>query len=152
MLFHRSDQSRKTTFALQKHHHMFTLEQIMAAHSKVRSGADFPRYIQELKELGLTGYSFNVEDGSNIYYNGNGYTVYGMARYNMQDVSLSPSPEALQKFLKAHQQGQSDFSTFCKQAADTGVMKWLVDMQQMTCSYLDHEGNVLLEESIPQAA
>lgn len=28
------------------------------------------------------------------------------------------------------------------------IMKWVIDM---TCSYLDHEGNVLLVESIPQA-
>lgn len=31
---------------------MFTLEQIELAHSKVKSGAEFPRYIQEIKELG----------------------------------------------------------------------------------------------------
>ena len=32
---------------------MFTVEQIKAAHSKVKSGADFPAYIQEIKALGL---------------------------------------------------------------------------------------------------
>ncbi len=28
---------------------MFTVEQIKAAHSKVKSGADFPSYIKEIK-------------------------------------------------------------------------------------------------------
>ncbi|MGB4398918.1 MAG: DUF1398 family protein [Daejeonella sp.] len=35
---------------------MFTAEQIKAAHSKVKSGADFPAYIQDIKALGVTGY------------------------------------------------------------------------------------------------
>ena len=33
---------------------MFTVEQIKAAHSKVKSGADFPSYIKEIKSLGVT--------------------------------------------------------------------------------------------------
>lgn len=31
---------------------MFTVEQIETAHAKVKSGADFPNYIKEIKELG----------------------------------------------------------------------------------------------------
>lgn len=41
---------------------MFTAEQIKAAHSKVKSGADFPSYIQEIKALGVTHYEAHVED------------------------------------------------------------------------------------------
>lgn len=33
---------------------MFTIEQIKTAHSQVKSGADFPAYIQEIKKLGDT--------------------------------------------------------------------------------------------------
>jgi hypothetical protein len=32
---------------------MFTIEQIKQAHNKVKSGADFPKYIQEIKKLGM---------------------------------------------------------------------------------------------------
>ena len=42
---------------------MFTIEQIQSAHSKVKSGADFPKYIQEIKALGVTSYETYVEDG-----------------------------------------------------------------------------------------
>ena len=35
---------------------MFTVEQIKEAHSKVKSGADFPQYIQEIKILGVTAF------------------------------------------------------------------------------------------------
>jgi hypothetical protein len=33
---------------------MFTLEQIQQAHKKVKSGADFPAYAQELTNMGVT--------------------------------------------------------------------------------------------------
>ena len=32
---------------------MFTAEQIITAHSKVKSGADFPNYIKDIKALGV---------------------------------------------------------------------------------------------------
>jgi len=35
---------------------MFTVEQIDKAHEKVKSGADFPNYIQEIKQMGVTAY------------------------------------------------------------------------------------------------
>lgn len=47
---------------------MFTVEQIKAAHSKVKSGADFPSYIQEIKALGVTANETYVEDGHFNYY------------------------------------------------------------------------------------
>lgn len=45
-----------------KTYSMFTIEQIKAAHSKVKSGADFPSYIREIKQLGVTGYEVSVSD------------------------------------------------------------------------------------------
>lgn len=33
---------------------MFTAEQLKAAHSQVKSGADFPAYIQDIRKLGVT--------------------------------------------------------------------------------------------------
>jgi len=35
---------------------MFTVEQIESAHGKVKSGADFPNYIQEIKKLGVVSF------------------------------------------------------------------------------------------------
>lgn len=47
---------------------MFILEQIKTAHSKVKSGADFPKCIQDLKQLGVAYYETYVEDGHTDYY------------------------------------------------------------------------------------
>ena len=37
---------------------MFTVEQIQEAHSKVKSGADFPKYIQDIKKLGVDAFEY----------------------------------------------------------------------------------------------
>jgi len=37
-------------------------EQIKAAHSKVKSGADFPAYIQDIKKTGVTFYETSLTD------------------------------------------------------------------------------------------
>ena len=52
---------------------MFTVEQIKAAHSKVKSGADFPAYIKEIKTLGVTHYEAYVTDGHINYHGANNY-------------------------------------------------------------------------------
>jgi len=54
---------------------MFTSEQIKAAHGKVKSGADFPAYIQAIEKIGVTYYETFVEDGHADYYGENGYKV-----------------------------------------------------------------------------
>ena len=59
---------------------MFTVEQIKAAHSKVKSGADFPAYIQDIKKLGVTYYETFVTDGHTDYYGANKYKTTAPAK------------------------------------------------------------------------
>lgn len=54
---------------------LFTLDQIKAIHSKVKSGVDFPDFIQNLKSLGITQYETFVTDGHTDYYGLNGYKI-----------------------------------------------------------------------------
>lgn len=56
---------------------MFTVEQIKAAHGKVKSGADFPAYIQEIKAMGVTHYEAYVADGHVDYHGANGHREMG---------------------------------------------------------------------------
>jgi uncharacterized protein YbcV (DUF1398 family) len=51
--------------------------------------------------------------------------------------------------LKAHQGGKNDFPSFCNQAARSGVAKWTVCVDKMTCTYFDKAGNEILVEEIP---
>jgi L-rhamnose mutarotase len=66
---------------------MFTVDQIKAAHSKVKSGADFPAYIQEIKQLGVTAYETFVTDGHTDYYGMEDYQVTSPARFETMEIS-----------------------------------------------------------------
>lgn len=128
---------------------MFTLEQIKAAHAKVKSGADFPSYIQELIGLGLLRYTQFVSDGHTVYIGKDNYTIQSDAKYPAFTIASNTDNEKLKKDLKVHQQGGTNYLTFCEQAAAAGVETWVVDMDKMTCTYYDKNGNEMLGEKIP---
>lgn len=127
---------------------MFTIEQIKAAHSKVKSGADFPRYIQDVIALGVTGYETYVSDGHTIFSGNNNYKIQSEAKYETLIITDESNKENFIKYLKAHQKGQSTFLEFCSQSAETGVEKWVVDTAKMTCTYYDKTGDIMLVEAI----
>jgi uncharacterized protein YbcV (DUF1398 family) len=129
---------------------MFTIEQIQAAHAKVKSGADFPNYIKELITLGVTGYETYVADGHTDYYGNDGYKKTSPSKYGMLPIAGQSNAERFKKELKEHQQGKTDYPNFCKMSADTGVEKWVLDMGKMTCTYFDKSGNEILVETVPQ--
>ena len=128
---------------------MFTIEQIKQAHSKVKSGANFPNYIQELKVLGVLSYAHYVSDGHIKYQGANDFAINADAKWETRHISSEGDIDRLKHFLSIHQDGQTDYPTFCKQAAVAGVEKWIVDMVEMTCIYYDKQGNEIVIEKIP---
>ncbi|NHA05511.1 DUF1398 family protein [Mucilaginibacter sp. HC2] len=130
---------------------MFTLQQIRAAHAKVKSGIDFPAYVHEIKQLGLVHYDFLVKNGQTEYHGANGLQVNGEARYPEKIISIQSSSIAVRQIIAEHQQGKSDFLTFCQLVAGAGVNKWVVDTQAMICTYYDLAGNSLVAEPIPES-
>lgn len=130
---------------------MFTLDQVKAAQAKVRSGADFPRYIQELKTLGIASYDSRVGDGSIQYRSAGGELLERRGGGSTLMVAEKGNAAALKDSLHIHQQGGSDYPTFCREAAAAGVEKWTVDTERMNCIYYDKTGEALLEEAIPQS-
>jgi len=129
---------------------MFTLEQIKAAHSKVKSGADFPAYIQDIKKLGVTFYETFVTDGHTNYFGANDYKTSSAARYEPLAIAETANLEQFKADLKAHQQGKTDYPTFCNHCAKSGIEKWAVSMDKMTCTYYNLIGHEMLVEQIPQ--
>jgi len=128
---------------------MFTVDQIKAAHSKVKSGADFPNYIQDLIKLGLIHYETFVTDGHSDYYGKDNYKTSSTSKYDNLVVAPEANAEQFKADLKIHQQGKTDYPTFCKDCARSGVDRWIVDFVKMTCTYYDQSGNELLTEKIP---
>lgn len=129
---------------------MFTIDQIKTAHSKVKSGADFPAYIKEIRALGVTQYETFVEDGHTNYHGVNNRTVTVPAKYDPLVVADGVNNELFTTELKAHQAGKTDFLTFIKMCADSGIEKWQIRMEEMTCTYYNKAQHAVLVEKIPQ--
>ncbi|RZJ33206.1 MAG: DUF1398 domain-containing protein [Flavobacterium sp.] len=127
---------------------MPTLQQIHTLHSKVKSGADFPAYIKDIKKIGVTSYETFVTDGRTDYFADNSDKITSPAKY--EPVAVAPECDQPQfRFdLKEHQQGKSDFQTFIALSAKSGIEKWAVSMKKMTCTYYDKAGNEILVEEI----
>lgn len=128
---------------------MFTLQQIEKAHENVRSGADFPQYIQDLIELGILSFETWVNDSHTEYLDKNGFSITSDAKYNELSIADSCNKDIFINRLKIHQKGETDYFTFCKDCAENGIEKWLVDLDKMTCIYYDKAGNEILVEQIP---
>lgn len=128
---------------------MFTLEQIKAAHAKVKSGADFPAYIQQIIQLGVTGYETFVSDSRTLFFGKENFSIQSEAKYAPLTIAGTTDAATFKKELKEHQQGKSGYLFFCESCAKCGIEKWVVDMAKMTCSYFDKAGNEILVEVIP---
>lgn len=128
---------------------MFTLDQIKAAHSQVKSGVDFPNYIQDLIKLGITYYETFVSDGHTVFQGKDNFQIASPTKYDALIISDKSNAEQFKSDLKSHQQGKTNYPTFCNDCAKSGVEKWAVDMSKMTCTYFDKAGNLVLEEKIP---
>lgn len=128
---------------------MFTLNQISEAYQKVKTGSDFPKLVQDLIALGVISYSNRVEDGQTIYSGVNQFQLVSPAKYPLIKINHDASTDRLKQALLIHQKGETDYFTFCQHAAEAGVDQWITDMQKMTVSYLDQNGTILLQESIP---
>lgn len=128
---------------------MFTIEQIMDAHAKVKSGADFPGYILALKQLSVASYQTYVTDGHTDFYGAGNYTATSAAKYAPKDIAGQCNREQFEKSLLAHQQGHTDYPAFCTDCAVLGIDKWIVSLSEMTCSYFDKNGSIILVEQIP---
>ena len=130
---------------------MLSKESILAAYSKVKTGADFPRLVKDLKAIGVLNYDHIVSDGSNVFYGKDGSSIPVAIGVHQGPiiVSTNVSLEKLKRSLSIHQQGKTDYPTFCTQAGEAGVDKWVSDLEKMTVTYLDKSGDQILLESIP---
>jgi uncharacterized protein YbcV (DUF1398 family) len=128
---------------------MFTIQQIKQAHSKVKSGADFPNYIKDIIALGVTSYETFVSDNHTEYFGKDGFKASSEGLTETVSIADESQVEQFKSDLKAHQQGKTDYATFRKDCAKSGIEKWIVIMDNKTCSYYDKAGNEVLVEAIP---
>lgn len=128
---------------------MFTIEKIEKALSKVESGADFPKYIREIKGMGVTRFDTWVADSHTDYFSENGFQTKSNPQYDAMPIADKSYKDRFVNDLKTHQQGETDYLTFCKDCAETGIEKWVMDLDKMTCTYYDKAENEILIEKVP---
>jgi uncharacterized protein YbcV (DUF1398 family) len=129
---------------------MFTIDEIKTAHNKVKSGTDFPNYIQELKKLGVRKYETFVTDGHTDYIGLEGNKITSGSKYSKLTVQNQSKATQFITNLKSHQKGETDYPTFCNDCANAGIEKWIADLDKMTCTYFSSTGEEILIEQIPQ--
>ena len=128
---------------------MFTVEQIELAHSKIKSGAEFPKYIQEIKEIGVTAFETWVTDSHTNYFSKNDFQTKSKPKYEALIIANNSDKVKFNQYLKIHQNDETDYFSFCKHCAETGIEKWIVSLDKMTCIYYDKAGNEILVEIVP---
>ncbi len=138
-----------TTNSITKKITMFTIQQIHEAHAKVKSGADFPKYMQDIIALGVTSFETFVFDNHTHYYGTNDFQIASEGFSESITIADESNVEQFKSDLKSHQQGNTDYMTFLNDCAKSGVEKWIVVMDKMTCSYYDKAGNEMVVEVIP---
>ena len=138
-----------TTNSITKKITMFTIQQIHEAHAKVKSGADFPKYMQDIIALGVTSFETFVFDNHTNYYGANDFQTSSIGFSETLTIADESNVEQFKSDLKSHQQGNTDYMTFLNDCAKSGVEKWIVVMDKMTCSYYDKAGNEMVVEVIP---
>lgn len=128
---------------------MFTVEQIENAHDKVKTGTDFPNYIQEIRKMGVKSFETWVKDSHTEYIGENKFKTVSKPQYKDLIIADDSDKEKLSQYLKSHQKGETDYMKFCKDCAETGIEKWIVDLDKFTCTYYDKAGDEILLEEIP---
>jgi len=128
---------------------MFTLKQIESAQSKINSGTEFPRYIQDIKKIGVTAFETWVTDSQTEYWGGDNFQIKSTPKYQDLEIANKCDKNRFTEYLKIHQNGETDYFTFCKHCAETGIEKWIVRLDEMTCIYYDKLGNEILVEKVP---
>lgn len=81
---------------------MFTVEQINKAHEKVKSGADFPKYIQEIKLMGVISFETWVKDSHTKYFGKDDYQTSSKPQYPELSISDKVDTDKFIKYLRNH--------------------------------------------------
>ncbi len=127
----------------------FTLSAIQQAHQQF-TGVDFPKLFKAFKDMGMTYNIVNIQDGTATYVHQSKDDIVTSSVKSNHPVAQKSNKTIVQDVLTRHQQGQTDFETFCDEMAEAGIYKWHIDIQAGTCTYIDLKEQAIISELIPQ--
>jgi uncharacterized protein YbcV (DUF1398 family) len=85
-------------------------------------------------------YIVYVSDRHTEYFGANDYTLTTTEKYEPLEISPSINKDQFLIDIKAHQQGKTDYMTFCSDCAKSGIDRWVMNLESMTCTYFDIQG------------
>ncbi|HDB5872182.1 TPA: DUF1398 family protein [Staphylococcus aureus] len=127
----------------------FKLSAIQQAHQQF-TGVDFPKLFKAFKDMGMTYNIVNIQDGTATYVHQSEDDIVTSSVKSNHPVAPSSNQSIVQDVLTRHQQGQTDFETFCDEMAQAGIYKWHIDIQAGTCTHIDLQEQAIISELIPQ--
>lgn len=127
----------------------FKLSAIQQAHQQF-TGVDFPKLFKAFKDMGMTYNIVNIQDGTATYVHQSEDDIVTSSVKSNHPVAPSSNQSIVQDVLTRHQQGQTDFETFCDEMDQAGIYKWHIDIQAGTCTYIDLQEQAIISELIPQ--
>ena len=127
----------------------FTIEMIKTLKNDPEIRSSFPKFVQELKKIGVNKYEYLVESGVTKYYDEHENSIFSEDDIKINFINNVSSKEKLEKAIKIHQNGETDFQTFLKQAGEAGIIRWECDLAGMNVIYFDRNSNVIIQEKIP---
>ena len=102
-----------------------------------------------MQELAVPHSEAHVADEHVDYHGADQYMIPSPGRSEPLSSAATTDIDQFKAELLAHQQGKTDFLQFINLCAATGIEKWEVRLDKMTCTYFDKAGREVLEESIP---
>ena len=101
----------------------FTLSAIQQAHQQF-TGVDFPKLFKAFKDMGMTYNIVNIQDGTATYVHQSEDDIVTSSVKSNHPVAQKSNKTIVQDVLTRHQQGQTDFETFCDEMAEAGIYKY----------------------------
>ena len=129
---------------------IFTIENINRGYEQF-TGPDFPKLIAYFKDWGMVENTVDIQSGQVVYCSKSGQTLEKQGYQVTIPVSDRVNLDQFVTILRNHQAGQTDFPTFCQETAEAGIYKWVIDLEAMTCSFMDKAEQAVFVETVPNS-
>jgi uncharacterized protein YbcV (DUF1398 family) len=127
---------------------MFTLEQITDIHDRLGNSDTLGAYLHALRGIGVETYDSYITDGHAEYFGTDGQKLVGPAFHETFTIADTCDKEQFLRYMQQVEQGGVGYVEMSKALADNGVEEWTFNTEELTITYLDKAGNVLLSENL----
>jgi uncharacterized protein YbcV (DUF1398 family) len=117
----------------------------------ISSVGDLMKYVEGLKENGLTRCDFIVENGRTMLYGMAGYRGLNDGSYDAVQIAQATSVSKLKMAFMNFRTGQNNFREFRRRLAEAGVSNWVMNLKEKTCVFYDYFGIRMLDDTMNQS-